>query len=35
MQVAPGGLPVRKRRKYKNHEVGDYTLSELVKAVIM
>ena len=43
MQVAAGGLPVRKRRKYRNHErrlvtikekyeVGDYTLSELVKA---
>ena len=41
--VAAGGLPVRKRRKYRNHErrlvtikekyeVGDYTLSELVKA---
>ena len=38
-----GGLPVRRRRKYKRHEkrlltikenyeVGDYTLSELVKA---
>ena len=43
MQVAAGGLPVRKRRKYRNHErrlmtimekyeAGDYTLSKLVKA---
>ena len=43
MQLAAGRLPVRKRRKYRNHErrlmtikekyeVGDYTLSELVKA---
>ena len=43
MQVAARGLPVRKRRKYRNHkrrlmtikekyEAGDYTLSELVKA---
>ena len=43
IKVAAGGLPVRKRRKYRNHErrlvtikekyeVGDYTLSELVKA---
>ena len=43
MQVAAWGLPVRKRREYRNHErrlvtikekyeVGDYTLSELVKA---
>ena len=43
MRVAAGGLSVRKRRKYRNHErrlvtnkekyeVGDYTLSELVKA---
>ena len=42
MQVAAGGLPERKRRKYRNHkrrlmtikekyEAGDYTLSELVK----
>ena len=43
MQVAAGRLPVRKRRKYRNHErrlmtikekyeAGDYMLSELVKA---
>ena len=42
MQLAAGGLPVRRRRKYRRHEkrlltikekyeVGDYTLSELVK----
>ena len=44
MQVAAGGLPVRKRRKYRNHErrlvtikekyeVGDYTLSKLSELV--
>ena len=43
MQVAAGELPVRERRKYRNHErklvtikekyeVGHYTLSEFVKA---
>ena len=44
MQLAAGGLPVRRRRrKYRNHEkrlitikekyeAGDYTLSELLKA---
>ena len=43
MQLAAGGLPVRRRRKYKRHEkrlltikekyeASDYTLSELVKA---
>ena len=44
MQLAAGGLPVRRRRKYQRHEknscmtikekyeAGDYTLSELVKA---
>ena len=43
MQLAAGGLPVRRRRKYRRHEkrlltinekyeAGDYTLSELVKA---
>ena len=43
MQLAAGGLPVRRRRKYQRHEkrlltikekyeVGDYTLSELVQA---
>ena len=41
MQLAAGGLPVRRRRKYQRHEkrllnikekyeAGDYTLSELV-----
>ena len=43
MQLAAGGLPVRRRRKYRRHEkrlltikekyeANDYTLSELVKA---
>ena len=43
MQLAAGGLPVRRRRKYRNYEkrlmtirekyeAGDYSLSELVKA---
>ena len=43
MQLAVGGLPVRRRRKYRKHEkrlltikekyeAGDYTLSELVQA---
>ena len=44
MQLAAGGLPVRRRRKYQRHEkrlltikekyeASDYTLSELVKAL--
>ena len=43
MQLAAGGLPVWRRRKYRRHEkrllsikekyeASDYTLSELVKA---
>ena len=43
LQLAAGGLPFRRRRKYRRHEkrlltinekyeAGDYTLSELVKA---
>ena len=43
MQLAAGGLPVRRRRKYQRHEkrlltieekyeADDYTLSELAKA---
>ena len=43
LQLAAGGLPVRRRRKYRRHEkrlltikekyeAGNYTLSELVKA---
>ncbi len=43
MQLATGGLPVRRRRKYRDHErrlvtikekyeAGDYTLSEPIKA---
>ena len=42
MQLAAGGLPVHRRKKYRNYEkrlvtireyeAGDYSLSELVKA---
>jgi len=43
MQLAAEGLPVRRRKKYRRHEkrlltikekyeVGDYTLSKLIKA---
>ncbi len=43
MQLAAGGVPIRRRRKYRRHEkrlltikekyeAGDYTLSELLKA---
>jgi len=43
MQMAAGGLPIHRRRKYRNYEkrlvtirekfaAGDYSLSELVKA---
>ena len=43
IQLAAGGLPVRRRRKYRNHEkrlttikekyeAGDYSLSELIQA---
>ena len=46
MQLAAGGLPVRRRRKYRRHEkrlltinkkyeACDYTLSELVKTLIL
>ena len=43
MQLSAGGLPIRRRRRYRRHEkrlltikekyeAGDYTLSELLKA---
>ena len=43
MQLAAGRLPVRRRRKYRKrlltikekYEAGNYTLSELVKALIL
>ena len=46
MQLAAGGLPVRRRRKYQRHEkrlltikekyeAGYYTLSESVKALVI
>ena len=34
MQVAAGGLPVRKRRKYRNHERRLVTIKEKYEVVI-